>query len=110
MSAQTAIWSDARSPRSAIDRETWAIRFARPVAYWVRGAVANRLDFARQRPASTHDTGIISSDSAGHEDGQVDDPVLLRANELLAIDDERRLGAAIDHAELRHARRPRTLL
>ena len=64
MSAQTADWSDVRSPQCAIDRETCAIRLARPVAYCVRGAVANRLDFARQRPASTHDTGMISSDSA----------------------------------------------
>ena len=38
----------------------------------------------------------------GHEDGQVDDPVLLRADELLAIDDERRLETAIDHSQLRH--------
>ena len=64
MSAQTPAWSDTRSPRTIIDCDTWAMRLARPVAYCVRGAAVNWRDRDRQRPASTHDTGMVSSELA----------------------------------------------
>jgi hypothetical protein len=47
-----------------MDSVTRLIRFARPLAYCVLGAEENDRDPADQRPASTHDTGMISSDAA----------------------------------------------
>src|SRR5688572_17123339 len=65
MSAHTSAWSECRSPENFIDSVTWDIRFARPAAYCVRGALLNACDRARQRPASTHETGIVSFEAAG---------------------------------------------
>src|SRR5262245_10151870 len=62
MSFQTSAWSDIRCPLAIIENDTFFIRFARPVAYCVRGADLNDRDRVRQRPASTHDTGIVSSE------------------------------------------------
>ena len=65
MSAHTSAWSERRSPDICIDALTCAIRLARPAAYCVRGAALNALDRARHRPASTHDTGMVSVVFAG---------------------------------------------
>ena len=63
MSAQTADWSETRAP--AMGHRSGDLRhpLGAAVAYCARGAATNALDFARQRPASTHDTGMISSSS-----------------------------------------------
>ena len=96
MSAHTAAWSECRSPENCIDAVTCDIRIARPAAYCVRGADENARDRARQRPASTHDTGIVTVACRRHQDGEIDDAVLFGADELLAIEDEDRLRAVVD--------------
>ena len=65
MSAQTCDWSDVCAPLLLIDAVTCVIRFARPLEYCARGADANPFNRARQRPASTHDTGMFSATPAG---------------------------------------------
>ncbi len=54
----------------------------------------------RQRPCSTQDTGIGSSESGGDEHADVEDPVLLRSDELLAVVEQNGLRERIHDAEL----------
>ena len=64
MASHTSAWSDMRSPRATIENDTYAMRFARPVANCVLGADVNVRERDRQRPASTQDTGMVSSEFA----------------------------------------------
>ena len=61
-----------------------------------------------QRPCSTHETGIGSFAPALDEDADVEDPVLLRADELLAVVEQHRAVGRVLDEELGHRARRRT--
>ncbi|MEO5897302.1 MAG: hypothetical protein ABIS06_16550 [Vicinamibacterales bacterium] len=98
LSAHTSPWSDMWPRFICIDRDTGDIRFARPAACCVRGAEVNARDRTRHRPTSTHDTGMVSSDSAGTRIVRFTTRFCFAAEELLAIEHEDRLGAPVDDA------------
>ena len=101
ISAQTCDWSDLCAPLlTGIDAVTCAIRFARPVAYCARGAAANTFR-ARPPPAgldARHRDG--QRRARRHQNGQIDDAVLFRADQLLPVDDQRGDQAAVDGPQL----------
>ena len=66
------------------------------------GAAAKRADAPRQRPSSTHETGIGVLRAGRDEHGDVEDAVLLGADQLLAVVEQHVLVERVRDGELRH--------
>ena len=58
--SQTAPWSEWRVPDSRMERLTWAIFEARPLANIIRSSLENSEERACQRPRSTQETGMTT--------------------------------------------------
>jgi hypothetical protein len=67
------------------------------------GAARKFAETSRQRPCSTQETGDRQSRLRGSKDGDVEDPVLLRADELVAVVEEHVLLERVVEGELWHA-------
>jgi hypothetical protein len=102
MSSQTAAWFVCRAPLSRSARVTSrAFRASRRREHRLLRLREFRRGVA---PAPGLDARHRDGQRAARrrEDGEVDDPVLLRAHQLLAVHEQHRQLAGVRHGELRH--------
>ena len=82
---------------------TCSILACRPSAYCARGADAKRAELRDQRAGLDAGDWNRAFRMRRHEDAQVQYPILLRADQFLAIEQQHRLVALVEDLELRHS-------